>query len=150
MMSGGRACASAAAAAAGDAIFNSINSSSSSSAGHPSSCLSDQQLSMLHFLFNKNLERALRILDQNGVQRLISQPSKRVAFQVAGESKGSDKYLCFPRHFCSCQSFFFDVVGRGEQLCCKHQLAARLADALDICQQVVVSDEELAIILMQN
>ena len=43
-----------------------------------------------------------------------------LVFQVAGESKGNDKYLCFPRHFCSCHSFFFDVVGRGEQLCVRN------------------------------
>lgn len=136
-----------AAAAAGDAILDSIKPLPSSSA--PSSCLSDEQLSMLHFLFSKNLERALRILDQKGVYRLVSEPSKRVVFQVAGESKSSDRYLCFPKHFCSCHSFFFDVVGRGEQLCCKHQLAARIADALNICQQVVLSDEELAVLLLQ-
>eukprot|EP00250_Pteridium_aquilinum_P007778 c17432_g1_i2 orf=121-549(+) len=141
-----------AAAAAGDAILDSIKPLPSSSS-HPSTSLSEEQLSMLHFLFSKNLERALRILDHKGVYRIIGEPSKRVVFQicyqVAGESKSSDRYLCFPKHFCSCHSFFFDVVGRGEQLCCKHQLAARIADGLDICQQVVLSDEELAVLLSQ-
>ncbi|MCO5612965.1 hypothetical protein L7F22_067238 [Adiantum nelumboides] len=103
----------------------------------------------LYFLYSKNLERALRILDQKGVYRITGEPSKRVVFQVAGESKSSEKYLCLPKHFCSCQSFFFDVVGRGEQLCCKHQLASRIADALGICQQAAVPDEELALLLLQ-
>ncbi|VFQ73093.1 unnamed protein product [Cuscuta campestris] len=38
---------------------------------------------------------------------------------------------------------------RGEQLCCKHQVAARLADALGECVDVMVSDEELAFMLSQ-
>ncbi|KAI5079912.1 hypothetical protein GOP47_0005391 [Adiantum capillus-veneris] len=137
-----------AAAAAGDAILDSIKPLSNPSS-HPSASLSEEQLSMLYFLYSKNLERALRILDQQGVFRIVGQPSKRVVFQVAGESKSSDKYLCLPKHFCSCHSFFFDVVGRGEQLCCKHQLASRIADALGICQQVVVPDEELALLFLQ-
>ena len=38
--------------------------------------------SRLHFIFEKNLERALRILDQGGVQRVVAQPSERSVFQV--------------------------------------------------------------------
>ncbi|KAH7301760.1 hypothetical protein KP509_23G041100 [Ceratopteris richardii] len=135
-----------AAAAAGEAILDSIRPLTNGSS-HPSYSLSDEQLSMLHFLYGKNLERAMRILDQNGVYRIVGEPSKRVVFQVVGESKNSEKYLCFPKHFCSCHSFFFDVVGRGEQLSCKHQLAARIAEALEIRQHMVVPDEKLAILL---
>eukprot|EP00249_Psilotum_nudum_P033936 c51982_g1_i1 orf=12-494(-) len=138
-----------AATAAGNHILESIRPSSASSS-QPSLALTDEQLSSLHFLFNKNLERAMAILDQRGVERIVAEPSHRVVFQVAGESKSSDRYLCFPRHFCSCQSFVFDVVFRGEQLCCKHQLAARIADALNICNEVSVSDEQLAFLLLQQ
>jgi predicted nucleic acid-binding Zn finger protein len=71
----------------------------------------------LNFLFEKNLERALRILDQGGVQRMTSEPSHRTVFQVIGESKGAAPcYLCFPDHYCSCQSFYFDVVAKNEQI----------------------------------
>lgn len=37
--------------------------------------------------------------------------------QVVGESRKKEEYLCFPEHFCSCYSFFYDVVNRGEELC---------------------------------
>ncbi|KAG0563413.1 hypothetical protein M758_8G028000 [Ceratodon purpureus] len=112
--------------------------------------VTDEQLSTLYFIFEKNLERALRILDQGGVQRVIAQPSQRSVFQVIGESKtGPSSYLCFPEHFCSCQSFFFDVVSRSDQLCCKHQLAAKLASSLHRCRDVTVSDAELAHLLLQ-
>ncbi|XP_022942858.1 zinc finger SWIM domain-containing protein 7 isoform X2 [Cucurbita moschata] len=109
--------------------------------------VTDDQLSILHFLFGKNFERATRIVDQSGVKKISGEPSGRSIFQVVGESRRKEEYLCFPENFCACYSFFYDIVNRGEQLCCKHQLAARLAASLGACIEVKVSDEELAILL---
>ncbi|AET03508.1 zinc finger SWIM domain protein [Medicago truncatula] len=41
------------------------------------------------------------------------------------------QYLCFAENFCACYSFFYDFVNKGEQLCI----------------EVKVSDEELALLL---
>lgn len=109
--------------------------------------MTDDQLGVLHFLFGKNFERATRIVDQQGVKRLSGEPSGRSIFQVIGESRKREEYLCFAEHYCGCYSFFYDVVNRGEQLCCKHQLAARLAASLGACIEVKVPDEELAMLL---
>ncbi|WJX30531.1 hypothetical protein P8452_19058 [Trifolium repens] len=95
--------------------------------------VNDDQLYILHFLF--------------GVKKISGQPSGRFIFQVTGESRKKDQYLCFAENFCACYSFFYDVVNRGEQLCCKHQLAARLAASLGSYVEVKVSDEELALLL---
>ncbi|XP_059652982.1 uncharacterized protein LOC132300058 isoform X1 [Cornus florida] len=109
--------------------------------------VTDDQLSILHFLFGKNLERATRIVDQQGVKRISGEPSGRSIFQVVGESQRKEEYFCFAEHYCACFSFFYDIVNRGEQLCCKHQLAARLATSVGVCVDVKVSDEELALLL---
>ncbi|XP_008236417.1 PREDICTED: zinc finger SWIM domain-containing protein 7 [Prunus mume] len=109
--------------------------------------VTDDQLSILHFLFGKNLERATRIVDQRGVKRVLGEPSGRSIFQVVGESRRKEEYFCFAEHYCACYSFFYDIVNRGEQLCCKHQLAARLAASLGACVEVKVSDEQLAVLL---
>lgn len=109
--------------------------------------VTDDQLSILHILFGKNLERASRILDQRGVKRISGQPSGRSIFQVMGESRRKEEYFCFAEHYCACYSFFYDIVNRGEQLCCKHQLAARLASSVGACVNVKMSDEELALVL---
>ncbi|CAI8598778.1 unnamed protein product [Vicia faba] len=109
--------------------------------------VNDDQLYILHFLFGKNFEGATRIVDQRGVKRIFGEPSGRFIFQVTGESRKKDQYLCFAENFCACYSFFYDVVNRGEQLCCKHQLAARLAASLGSYIEVKVSDEELALLL---
>jgi len=130
-----------AAAAAGDAVFRSIKASNS---------VSDEQLSILHFLYGKNFERAMRILDQGGVQRIVGIPSGRAVYQVAGESKNSDQYICFAEHHCTCYAFFYETVNRGEQLCCKHQLAARMADAHKLYEEEKISDEQLALLLLKH
>ncbi|KAK9097234.1 hypothetical protein Sjap_022731 [Stephania japonica] len=101
----------------------------------------------LHFLFGKNFERATRIVDQRGVKRISGESSGRCVFQVVGESRKKEEYFCFPEHYCACYSFFYDVVNKGEQLCCKHQLAARLAVSVGACVDVKVSDEQLALLL---
>jgi predicted nucleic acid-binding Zn finger protein len=41
-----------------------------------------------------------------------------------GESKRKEEYLCFPEHLCTCYSFLYDIVGRGEQLCVSSLSAA--------------------------
>ncbi|KAH8498554.1 hypothetical protein H0E87_017465 [Populus deltoides] len=109
----------------------------------------DPRTFSLHFLFGKNLERATKIVDQRGVKKISGQPSGRSIFQVVGESRRKEEYFCFPEHYCACYSFFYDIVNRGEQLCCKHQLAARLAAALGAFIDVKVSDEQLALLLVK-
>ncbi|XP_027937023.1 zinc finger SWIM domain-containing protein 7 isoform X2 [Vigna unguiculata] len=106
-----------------------------------------QHETSLHFLFGKNFEGATRIVDQRGVSKISAHPSGRFIFQVRGESRRKEQYLCFAENFCACYSFFYDVVNRREQLCCKHQLAARLAASLGSYAEVKVSDEELALLL---
>ncbi|XVF67473.1 hypothetical protein PTKIN_Ptkin10aG0124100 [Pterospermum kingtungense] len=111
--------------------------------------VSEEQLSILHFLFGKNFERATRIVDQRGVKKITGDPSGRSIFQVVGESRRKEEYFCFAENYCACYSFFYDIVNRGEQLCCKHQLAARLAGSLGACVEVKVSDEQLALLLSE-
>ncbi|RWR78035.1 zinc finger SWIM domain-containing protein 7-like protein [Cinnamomum micranthum f. kanehirae] len=110
-------------------------------------CCSINYNPRLHFLFGKNFERATRIVDQGGVKRISGDPSRRFLFQVSISLLFLPPYMCFAEHHCTCYSFFYDIVNRGEQLCCKHQLAARLAAAVGACIEVKVSDEELAILL---
>ncbi|EPS71109.1 hypothetical protein M569_03649, partial [Genlisea aurea] len=109
--------------------------------------VTEDQLSILHFIFGRHLEKAAKIVDSNGVKRISGKPSGRSIFKVVGESRRKEQYLCFPEHYCSCYSFFYDVVNRGEHHCCKHQLAARLASSTGKFSDAVVSDEVLATLL---
>ncbi|XP_021911243.1 zinc finger SWIM domain-containing protein 7 isoform X3 [Carica papaya] len=130
-----------------EAVWKAIEDTRSEING--SVAVTEDQLSILHFLFGKNLERATRIVDQRGVKRISGEPSGRSIFQVVGESRRKEEYPCFAENYCGCYSFFYDVVNKGEQLCCKHQLAARFAASLGVCIEVKVSDEQLALLLSQ-
>ncbi|KAG1673284.1 hypothetical protein FOA52_002564 [Chlamydomonas sp. UWO 241] len=109
----------------------------------------DAHLLQLHHLYGKNWVNALRLVDDCGVTCYVAQPSGRTAFRVKGKAAG-DHYSVFPRHFCSCQAFFYEVVCKSDALCCKHQLAARLAVLTNNCSTVTVSDEAMAGMLMQS
>jgi len=61
------------------------------------------------------------------VAKVIAKTSLRSFYQVEGSSAFA--YSC-TRQYCSCPAFFKSVIIRREALYCKHQLAARLSEAL--------------------
>ncbi|KAI3431608.1 hypothetical protein D9Q98_004657 [Chlorella vulgaris] len=107
----------------------------------------DEQLSNLHFLYDSHFAKALQIVDQGGVWCFVGASSGRRVYQVQGHS--NEHYVVHPAHYCSCQAFFFDVVSKAEAAACKHQLAARLADALNKTRVQTVSDIALGHLLAE-
>ncbi|KAK9841789.1 hypothetical protein WJX81_003142 [Elliptochloris bilobata] len=103
----------------------------------------------LHHLFDKNLERALQIIDKGDVKCYVAEKSGRTVYQVKGKT-AAEPYTVFPLDYCSCHAFLYDVVGHGgsEQVLCKHQLAARIASALRRCPTIVVPDTALVQLLL--
>ena len=60
-------------------------------------------------MFDKNLERALRILDQGGVQCIISHPGRRSVFQVPAPTPNSNVFNIFCRLlYISFLAFLYD------------------------------------------
>mmetsp|Transcript_22969 Transcript_22969/g.68293 ORF Transcript_22969/g.68293 Transcript_22969/m.68293 type:complete len:151 (+) Transcript_22969:221-673(+) len=114
-----------------------------------SGTVGDDQLLKLHHLYGKNWLNALRLVDEGGITCYVAQPSERKVFKVKGKTVG-DPYLVFPRHFCSCHAFFYEVVCKSDALCCKHQLAARIAALTLKCRTVIISDTSMAKMLMQS
>ncbi|MEW5319805.1 MAG: hypothetical protein WDW38_010932 [Sanguina aurantia] len=105
---------------------------------------------MLSFslVYGKNWAKAMEIVDSKGVTAYVADKSRRTIYKVLG-SAATDHYTVFPRHYCSCHSFFYDVAFRSEAVCCKHQLAARVAAALNICTVIQTSDLTIAQMLME-
>ncbi|KAL5555730.1 hypothetical protein UlMin_037966 [Ulmus minor] len=90
--------------------------------------MTDEELSILHFLFGKNFERATRIMDQRGIKR---KPNIALCGSlVVGGSRRKEEYACFPENLCACYSFFYDIVNRGDQVCVKEE-AQQLALIFD-------------------
>uniref|UniRef100_A0A673K473 Zinc finger SWIM domain-containing protein 7 n=1 Tax=Sinocyclocheilus rhinocerous TaxID=307959 RepID=A0A673K473_9TELE len=106
---------------------------------------SETNQSRLRFVFGQCALQALDLVDQRSVT-CVSSPSGRKAFQVLG---GSGRlYTCFTScHYCPCPAFSFSVLRRNESLMCKHLLAACLSQAMGLCQQEQVSDQQMTHIL---
>ena len=100
----------------------------------------------MYLLFDKHFEKACQLIDQGGVDLYIGRGSDRKVYQVKGNI-GSGTYLVIPNSFCSCQSFYFEVVSKLEAVYCKHQLAVLLADALKKTRVTYVSNLVIAEIL---
>ncbi|NWV60653.1 ZSWM7 protein, partial [Malurus elegans] len=106
----------------------------------------DTSSSRLKFIFGSCAVPALDLVDQRSVTRLRS-PSGRILYQVLGSS--GKLYTCYSScHFCTCPAFGFSVLQKNESLLCKHILAVYLSRAMGACQELSVSEEQLANILL--
>ena len=132
----------------------------------PRSPVPPSDLAALHTLFDRNLPRALALAESGAVTRVTGTPSGRSSFQVrAGGTHGGGRgghrarggsdhaphphaHTTLPAHFCSCDSFFYEVASKADAAACKHQLAARLADAFGSAAVAAVPDEVLARLLI--
>ncbi|GFO29693.1 Zinc finger swim domain-containing protein 7 [Plakobranchus ocellatus] len=66
----------------------------------------------------------------------------RAASQVIGAS--GTPYTCFPNlKYCSCPAYQFSVLRKESQLMCKHVLALKLAEAMEVVKPLPVSDAEI-------
>jgi len=82
----------------------------------------------LHFLFDKVFEKAVDIVQNSCVKRVVGETSGRELFQVKAKRSSSsrrnrrstggeaqqDDYLVLPFHYCSCHAFQYEVINRGE------------------------------------
>ncbi|GAM21328.1 hypothetical protein SAMD00019534_045030 [Acytostelium subglobosum LB1] len=96
--------------------------------------LNDDVLLTLSSIFHQTLFDSLQIIDKKMIIRYVFQPSNR-SFYVINGTKDT-KYLCLLEgDYCSCPSFNFSVL-------CKHQLAAKIAEALGNATVVEFGDNE--------
>ncbi|TRY56003.1 hypothetical protein DNTS_026866 [Danionella cerebrum] len=110
---------------------------------HPENLLRNE--TELHFVFGSCALQALDLVDQRSVT-CVSSPSGRKVFQVLGGS--GRQYTCFTSClYCPCPAYSFTVLRRNDSLMCKHLLAACLCQAMGLCQQEQVSDQQMTHIL---
>lgn len=75
--------------------------------------VSDLHLASLKLLFDRHALKATSIVDSNGVSCFIGEQTGRRVYRVKG-GKGATLYTVFPGHYCSCHSFFYDIVSKSE------------------------------------
>jgi predicted nucleic acid-binding Zn finger protein len=104
----------------------------------------DHHLAALNLLFDKHLAKAAAIVDCRGVTCFAGKDSGRKVYRVKGQDV---LYAVLPGQYCSCYSFFFDIVSKSEGVYCKHQLAVFLSDALGRTKVSTVPDQVIAELL---
>ncbi|XP_062523679.1 zinc finger SWIM domain-containing protein 7-like [Corticium candelabrum] len=110
--------------------------------------LSDGLLSALHCVFGQPLLYALDLVDRNKVTEYTCS-SGRTAFTVTGSSGQS--YVCLPTsNFCTCPSYVYTVLVKGDAAMCKHVLAMRLSRAMGCQVKKHISDNDLADLLCEG
>ncbi|GAB6028684.1 Zinc finger SWIM domain-containing protein 7 [Chamberlinius hualienensis] len=107
----------------------------------------EELMKSLWAVFQKPLMEALNIVDRRAITR-VSSPDGRTVFQITS-NLGGISYTCYPTtNYCSCLAFRFSVLKYDEYPMCKHVLAARLADAMDLCDERICTDEQISQILI--
>lgn len=83
--------------------------------------------------------RAMDAVLGGRVKRHVFIPSGRTVYTVVGRS--GDEFIDPEKPFCSCESFFFRVLG-GRHETCYHLLAYRMAGETDSFSETSFHDEE--------
>ena len=103
--------------------------------------ISDEVKNILAKAFDKNFVEAMKLVDQNRVKEVRFAPSGRVVWVVTGRKKD---YQVVPQSmFCTCDDYYFRVMGRKKQLC-YHLIAQHLAEALGSHNKSDVVDADYA------
>lgn len=102
-------------------------------------CISGEELEALAEELGERFWRALKAVAERKVKKYVFDPSRRVFWVVVGRKKD---YLVISNFYCSCEDFYLNVVIRKSTFTCYHLLAKQLAEALEVYDVYVVSDEE--------
>ena len=108
--------------------------------------ISNEQKNQLKNLFGPRFEHALEVVEQNKVKLYVFDPSGRKVWIVVG--KGRD-YQILPRaEFCTCNDYYFRVIG-GKTSLCYHLIAQKLAEALNKFDPITENDEMYDILMKE-
>lgn len=87
----------------------------------------------------KYLERAVDAVLEGRVKRHVFMPSERMIHTVVG--RNGDEFVDPEKPFCSCEHFFFRVLGNRDQNC-YHLLAEAIATETNHFVKIQFHDEE--------
>jgi predicted nucleic acid-binding Zn finger protein len=102
--------------------------------------ITDDRIAQLTAVFGKRFENGWEAFQGNRVKRYLFKPSGREIWIVVGKERD---YQVIPSvGFCSCDDFYFRVVGEGREThFCYHLIAQRLAEAMGRYDMIEESDD---------
>jgi len=89
--------------------------------------------------YGKRFVRALRVVEEKKVSKYQFRPSETVVWTVKGRAR---QYMVIPRIYCTCRSFYQDVVISREINMCYHLLAQQIAEIRNLYDLVESTDAE--------
>jgi predicted nucleic acid-binding Zn finger protein len=75
--------------------------------------------------YGKKFVRALKVVEEKKVERYLFKPSESLTWIVKGRRR---QYMVIPKTYCTCRSFYQEVVIARESNMCYHILAQQIAE----------------------
>jgi predicted nucleic acid-binding Zn finger protein len=75
--------------------------------------------------YGKKFVRALRVVEERKVDKYEFKPSDSITWIVKGRAR---QYMVIPKIYCTCRSFYQEVVISRESSMCYHLLAQQIAE----------------------
>jgi predicted nucleic acid-binding Zn finger protein len=89
--------------------------------------------------YGKRFVRALKVVEKKRVFKYHFLPSETTTWIVRGQRR---EYLVVPETYCTCRSFYQDVVISRESTMCYHLLAQKIAETRGHYQDVDSTDQD--------
>lgn len=108
--------------------------------------ITEKQKKRMMKTFGTRFEKAYQTVLDRKVKKYIFKPSEKQVWIVIG--KGNIYQILPSVNFCSCNDFYFRVIGQ-EIFLCKHLIAQKLADALEKYVVIVKNEKEFESLMMK-
>lgn len=102
--------------------------------------LDSEFINFLEDLIPNRSEKILDVLNREIIKN-IYKPSNRIIWTVVGR-EGDQEHLIFPKLYCSCKSFYKEVVINKSKEFCKHLIAQIICKALNNYKIVELNDRD--------
>ncbi|MGY5871710.1 MAG: hypothetical protein RTV72_05670 [Candidatus Thorarchaeota archaeon] len=89
--------------------------------------------------YGKKFVRALRVVEEKKVNKYQFRPSESITWVVKGRAR---QYMVIPKIYCTCRSFYQEVVISRESNMCYHLLAQQIAEIRNQYESVDSTDTE--------
>ena len=100
--------------------------------------LDNEFIEYLEEIFPNKSDKILEVVNR-GIIKNIYKPSNRIVWTVMGRDQ---EHIILPKLFCSCKSFYKEVIINRTKKYCKHIIAQIISEALNNFEELELEDSE--------
>ena len=97
-------------------------------------------------LFGEKFEKAIFLVKNQNVIKIIGSPSGRIVWKVIGDR---NDYIIYPLKYCQCVNFNISMNDKKVSLC-KHLIAQKIAESLNQFRIEEIPDDEIPKIIKET